>query len=97
MISLITNDKVLKYFLHYEIEDAGVSVKVNETLSSRDYVGIKVDDYYCSLKLDKTPKSVDFIITVDCQCNSYLLYIIEFKKIKETEIFEGSGDFGKNY
>lgn len=83
MISLITNDKVLKYFLHYEIEDAGVSVKVNETLSSRDYVGIKVDDYYCSLKLDKTPKSVDFIITVDCQCNSYLLYILEFKKLKK--------------
>lgn len=83
MINLITNDKVLKYFLHYNIEDAGVSVKVNEKLSTKEYVGIKVDDYYNSLKLERTPKSVDFIITVDCRCNSYLLYILEFKKLNK--------------
>lgn len=84
MINLISNDKELKKYLYYEIQDSGVSVKVNERLSKKDYIGIKVDDYYNSLKLPTTPKSVDFIITVDCQCNWYLLYLLEFKKLKKS-------------
>ena len=45
-----------------------------------EYAAVKVDDYYNGLNLGGlTPKSVDFLVAVDCQCDSYALYIMEFR------------------
>lgn len=80
MIQTITQHPKLKRFTSHSIEDAGIGVGVDTRLTEADYIGIKVDNYYMSLKLQgETPKAVDFIVSVDCQCSAYVLYIIEFK------------------
>lgn len=83
MIQTIKQHPKLKRFVHYDIEDAGFRVEVDFQLTDQDYIGIKIDDYYNSLKLSgETPKSVDFIVSVDCDCDAYVLYVIEFKDTK---------------
>lgn len=80
MIQRIRGNKALKPYLHQEIEDTGVAVEVEPSLTADDYVGIKVDDYYMGLKLQgETPKAVDFIVPVDCGLHWYALYILEMK------------------
>ena len=80
MIQTIAQHSKLSRFTSHKIEDAGIGVDVENRLTQKEYIGVKVDDYYMSLKLrGETPKAVDFIVTVDCQCNAYVLYIIEFK------------------
>ena len=51
-------------------------------LYKSDFVGIKVDDFYNDCVRGDTPKSVDFVITVDCQCDNYVIYVCEFKNVK---------------
>ncbi len=81
MISEICKCKSLKKFLRYEFEDEGIKIQVDPTLTTQDYIGIKVDDYYHDTVRTGTPKAVDFIISVDCQCNNYVVYICEFKNV----------------
>ena len=84
MIKTIRNNGKLNKYIKDTIEDAGIEVKVAPELCTEQYVGIKVDDYYNDQHLDgETPKSVDYIVPVDCECNSYVLYILEFKNVNE--------------
>lgn len=81
MIQKITNEKRLKKYIGHKLEDAGIEVSVENGLTEEDYIGIKVDNYYMGLKLQgMTPKAVDYIVAVDCSCDNYVLYIMEFKK-----------------
>lgn len=83
MIQQITEERRLKDYIAWEIEDAGIEVGVSPDLSRNEYVGIKVDDFYNGLKLmGETPKSVDYIVAVDCSCNDYILYVLELKNVK---------------
>ncbi len=84
MITAITREKRLKNCLHRDIEDEGVRVNVSSDLTDAEYIGIKVDDYYAGKHLRIIPKAVDFIVAVDCECDWYALYILEFKGIKRT-------------
>jgi hypothetical protein len=80
MIAQIEQEKKLKQYTTRKIEDAGLKIEVDPTLKNEDYIAIKVDDFYNGLKLGgETPKSVDFIVSVDCQCNAYVLYVLELK------------------
>lgn len=89
MIQQINQTCSLKEYITHEIEDAGLAIEVDSKLTSDEYIGIKIDDYYGGLKLrGETPKAVDFIVSVDCQCNAYCLYILEFKKCKKSERFK---------
>ena len=81
MIRTILNEKNLKDCLHYRIEDAGIEVAVDPKLTKEQYVGIKVDDYYAGLHQGIIPMSVDFVVPVDCECDSYVLYVLEFKRV----------------
>ena len=81
MIQTIKKEGKLKKYLYHEIEDAGISVSVDARLSEDEYIGIKIDDYYMGLRQKITPKAVDFIVTVDCECDWYTLYILEFKNV----------------
>ena len=84
MIQMITGDKRLQKYLHHDIEDAGIAIGVDSKLQKTEYIGIKVDDYYAGLHLATPPKAVDFIVTVDCECSWYTLYILELKGVKNT-------------
>lgn len=78
----------LKDYLSYQIEDAGLQVGVDPTLSEDEYIGIKVDDYYMGLRLGgETPKAVDFIVSVDCQCECYNLYVLELKNVNSPQSY----------
>lgn len=82
MIKAIRDNRKLKHCITDEIEDAGIKIKVAADLSAEQYVGIKVDDYYGNLHLGgETPKAVDYIVPVDCECDAYVLYILEFKNV----------------
>ena len=91
MISRIQNECRLKDCIRYEIEeiqpDDGhkINVEVDKKLTHRDYVGIKVDDYYNGLHIGKTPKSVDFVVVVKNSRASFTMYIIEFKDVSSQE------------
>lgn len=81
MLQKIKGERTLKPYIRYKIEDAGIEVNVDEKLTSEDYVGIKVDDYYAGLHEAIIPKAVDFAIVVDCSCSTYVLYLLELKNV----------------
>lgn len=81
MISKIRADKTLKQYLYDVIEDEGIRVNVEESLTSEDFLAIKVDEYYMGLHSANPPKAVDFIALVDCTCDAYALYILELKNV----------------
>lgn len=87
MISRIQNEPKLKSCIRYEIEeiqpDDGhkINVEVDKRLTHKDYVGIKVDDYYNGLHINKPPKAVDFVVVVKNSRCSFTMYIIEFKDV----------------
>lgn len=88
MIQQINSTNELKNCLTHKIADAGLEVAVDPLLSEPEFVGIKVDDYYMGLHLGgETPKAVDFIVAVDCQCDAYVLYILELKKVKSPKAY----------
>lgn len=96
MIQAIANNSKLKKFTGHVIEDAGISVGIEPGLTTADYIGVKVDEYYMSLKLGgETPKAVDFIVAVDCQCSAYVLYIIEFKNTSSPQQYTTKDIFDK--
>lgn len=82
MIQTIVNEKSFRGCLHHKIEDEGVGVSVDSRLTQDQYIGIKVDDYYTSLHQKVIPKAVDFVVAVDCECDSYVLYVMEMKGVK---------------
>lgn len=83
MLQKIKNNSELRPYLHTRLEDAGLEVKVAESVREDEYAAIKVDDYYAGLRLGKqTPKSVDFIAVVDNGNAWYNLYVLEFKNCK---------------
>lgn len=84
MIQMIEAEPRLKSYLHRKIEDAGVSVAVDDKLQEKEYIGIKVDDYYAGKHEKVIPSAVDFIVAVDCACSWYVLYILELKGVKNT-------------
>ncbi len=81
MIQMIEEETKLKKYLQRNIEDAGVSINTDSKLLPSEYIGIKVDDYYRGQHRKVTPKAVDFIVSVDCSCGWYVLYILELKGI----------------
>lgn len=80
MIQKIKEEKTLKPYVRYIIEDAGIEVGVDSKLTEDEYIGVKVDDYYNDLP-ENPPKSVDYVVAVDCSCDAYVLYIIEMKNV----------------
>lgn len=81
MVNMIKRDARLVPYLRTSIEDAGITVDVDSVLREEDYAAIKIDDYFAGLNLQRTPKAVDFIVVVDCKCDWFALYILEFKNV----------------
>lgn len=81
MVNMIKTDARLVPYLRTTIEDAGIEVGLDPKLQIDDFAAIKVDDFYAGQKLATPPKAVDFVVTVDCQCDSFAMYILEFKNV----------------
>ena len=81
MIQRIKDCVQLRNYLRSTIEDAGLTVEIDQSLEDSEYAAIKVDDYYKDLHYKTPPKSVDFLVSVDCACDKYALYILELKNV----------------
>lgn len=88
MISRIQNEPKLKSCIRYEIEDEGIEVGVDEKLTYSEYAGVKVGDYYNGLHDATPPKAADYVVAVDNSCDSYNLYILEMKNVKEPKFLD---------
>jgi len=84
MIDQIRKTPELAPYLTSDIEDTGIVVEVDPKVVDEEFTGIKVDSYYAGLKSASTPKSVDFVVPVDCSCDVYNLYVIELKNVKDS-------------
>lgn len=82
---MIKNDTRLAPYLNTTLEDAGIKVEIASNLSTQDYAAIKVDEYYAGLRMAITPKAVDFLVVVDCHCDWFAMYILEFKNVNGPE------------
>lgn len=82
MIQQIKGNSCLKPYLCKKIEDEGIFVEIDGQLREEQYGIIKVDDYYRGLHLKITPKAIDFLVAVDCECNAFVLYLLELKNVK---------------
>ena len=80
MIKQIKDNAKLGEYCTNIISDEGIEVGIDENLATDDFIGIKADGYYNPKIMKKDcPKMVDFVVTVDCECNSYKLYVLEMK------------------
>ncbi len=81
MVNMIKRDVRLAPYLKTTLEDEGIVVEIDPNLSQEEFAAIKVDDYYAGQRTGNPPKAVDFVVVVDCQCDSFALYILEFKNV----------------
>ena len=77
MINRIKYQKSLKDFTGYECEENKYFVKMADDIPGDHYLVIKVDNYYNSLNLAKTPPSIDCLVPLKCRNNDFVIY--EFK------------------
>ena len=81
MIHEIKVCKDLIPYLKNNIEDEKIEVGIDEKIDLKDIAIIKVDEYYNGLHLAMPPKSIDFLVIVDCECSWYNLYLLELKNV----------------
>lgn len=84
LINYIREHETLSKFLCQTCEEHHISVQVDERIENDNFVIIKPDDYYNSLKIDNRPAAPDCFILVRCQTeNEYALSIVELKKVNK--------------
>jgi len=89
MITQIKSEDVLKPFLTDKCEDNGVCAIIESSINEDDIAIVKVDDYYnFNEKSPNIPPSADFLLSVDCTRDSYVLYVVEFKNIQSPKGFD---------
>ncbi|MBL7767493.1 MAG: hypothetical protein JNK20_00885 [Flavipsychrobacter sp.] len=88
MINRIKSHPVLKNFIEETCCENGICVTFDDDTSKDDYLILKVDKYYASLKLEKTPPSVDCVIIRKCKNGGYGLTIVELKNISTSRGFD---------
>ncbi len=88
MIQQIKSCKQLIPYLKEKIEDEGIEVGIEEKIEWTELAIIKVDDYYAGLNLTITPKIIDFVVVVDCECNAFILYLLELKNVNSPHFLD---------
>ena len=73
MVQQIKECKKLIPYLKDIIEDEGITVGISEKIGCGNIAIIKVDEYYAGLHIATPPKAVDFLVAVDCECDSLYL------------------------
>jgi hypothetical protein len=87
MINQIKNDAILQHFLCSDCEENGICATIEDSITEEEIAIIKVDGYYNSLHLKCPPPSTDFLVSIDCEEDSYILYLIELKNINSPKGF----------
>ncbi|NQV19151.1 MAG: hypothetical protein HQ534_11495 [Armatimonadetes bacterium] len=82
MISVIRNHPVLKEIVVDSCIENNVGATISPNINKDDFIILKIDNYYNSLFLADTPKSVDCLIILRCEDNTFRLFIIELRDIK---------------
>ena len=85
MIQQIKSCRQLIPYLKEIIEDEGIGVGISEQLGWDHIAIIKVDEYYHGLHLANIPKAIDHLVVVDCECSSYVMYLLELKNVKSPQ------------
>lgn len=85
MIQEIKSTKSLINCLRTEIEDEGINVEIDNKIKEEQLAIIKVDDYYNGLHIAKPPKAIDDLVVVDCECDWYVLYLLELKNVNSSK------------
>lgn len=87
MINVIKKTEQLTPFITDKCEENQICVSMDYNIPKTNYVVIKVDQYYNSLRLPNTPPSLDCLITVRCTDDDYIIYLVELKNIKSPKGF----------
>lgn len=90
LLDKLSSDPIISQFICEECSENNFAAEFEDKLKkSKNYLIIKVDDYYNSLQTDnQTPPSPDCLIFVKCDdANNYNIYIIELKNIKSKNGF----------
>ena len=82
MINQIKYTNSLKGYITDRCEENDISAGMAKDIPQTNYLVIKIDNYYNSLNLDKTPPSVDCLVTLKCRDDDFMIYLIELKNIK---------------
>ena len=88
IINRIKSHPILSNFIENTCCENKISVTFDDGILSNDYAIIKVDNYYNSLNLEKTPASVDCLIVRNCINSGYGLTLVELKKIETGKGFD---------
>jgi len=88
LIENIYKNKSLAFFLSKECCENDVCVTFDVGISQDDYVVVKIDNYYNSLHLERTPASLDCLIIRECENGGYALTLVELKNITSSSRFD---------
>jgi hypothetical protein len=98
MINQIKYSKSLKPFITNKCEENEIFVSMAKDIPGTSFLVIKVDRYYNSLKighLHKTPPSVDCLVLLKCRDNTFIIYLVELKKVKSPAGFSVDNIYNK--
>lgn len=87
MIDRIKKHKVLSQFTDTTCCENDICVSFDKKIDPKDYVIIKVDQYYNSLNIAKRPASVDCLIVRKCTPRGLGLTLVELKNIETSQRF----------
>ena len=95
MINQIKYTNSLKNCIADRCEENEIFVSMADDIPQINYLVLKVDNYYNSLNLDKTPPSVDCLVTLKCRDSDFVVYLIELKNIKSPGGFKVENIYNK--
>lgn len=87
MINPLRLNHELVDFVNKRCCENGVCIEIDESIPDEDVLILKIDSYYNSLHMERTPPSVDCLIIVRCTAGDYQMTLVELKNI-------GSGKTG---
>lgn len=88
LIETIKSNSEIADFIKPKCEDGGICVEIDESVSNENYVIIKVDEFYNSLKIKSPPPSVDCLIVQLCSNGSYRVLLVELKNVKQAKLID---------
>ena len=92
LIDVLKKDAIISRYFCGECKENDVSIEIDNSIVADDILVIKVDDYYnANVPLETRPKSPDCLIIQRCSDNTYILYIVELKNIKNQDGFTVKG------
>lgn len=84
LIQDLRNNSLISPFLEQTCCENNIEVSVSSEVDSDSICIIKVDKYYNSLNLSKTPPSVDCLILQHCTLQNFYFHIIELKSVDKS-------------